>query len=187
MTLHKHHHNSEQFASHMAWHLWIGLIIPRRETLPKGSTKGAVPRFWVVVESKKIRSSYFFQDSLFWQKQHPFKICRSMYFRFCAGKQFMMAKKKTTAGDLNYHADVQVQWVLHHSLMHIQGFTRSNWMPLLGKYSRHIDAPSGWSWSFIFKKNTKKSYLWLANLLIVKLRNGVIFLPVRDFLLTSSN
>jgi hypothetical protein len=53
MTLHKHHHNGEQFAPHMAWDLLVALIIPRRETLPKGLTKGAVPRFWVVVKSVK--------------------------------------------------------------------------------------------------------------------------------------
>jgi hypothetical protein len=53
MTLHKHHHNGEQFAPHMAWDLLVALIIPCRETLPKGLTKGAVPRFWVVVKSVK--------------------------------------------------------------------------------------------------------------------------------------
>jgi hypothetical protein len=41
-------------------------------------------------------------------------------------------KQRQIAGNFNGHADVAVQCVVHRPIAHIQGFTRSHWMLLLG-------------------------------------------------------
>jgi hypothetical protein len=41
--------------------------------------------------------------------------------------------KGKTLAIFDGHADAVVQCVMHCPIAHIQGFTRSHWMPLLGK------------------------------------------------------
>ena len=52
------------------------------------------------------------------------------------------ANKKYTsnAGNFDHHADAAVRWDAHHPMEHIPGFTftRSHWMPPLGKCLRSI-------------------------------------------------
>jgi hypothetical protein len=42
-------------------------------------------------------------------------------------------KCRESAGDFDHHADAVVQCRAHHLMKHILGFTRSHWMPPLGK------------------------------------------------------
>jgi hypothetical protein len=42
-------------------------------------------------------------------------------------------KQRQIAGDFDGHADAAVQCVAHCPIAHIQGFTRSHWMLLLGE------------------------------------------------------
>ncbi len=47
-------------------------------------------------------------------------------------------KCRESAGDFDNHADVAVRCGVHCPMEHIPGFTRSHWMPPLGKCLRHI-------------------------------------------------
>jgi hypothetical protein len=47
-------------------------------------------------------------------------------------------KCRQITGRFDDHADVVVQLWAHHPMEHIQGFTRSHWMPPLGECLRHI-------------------------------------------------
>jgi hypothetical protein len=47
-------------------------------------------------------------------------------------------KCRESAGDFNHHADAAVLCGAHCPMEHISGFTRSHWMPPLGKCLRRI-------------------------------------------------
>jgi hypothetical protein len=49
-----------------------------------------------------------------------------------------MTKIPGNAGKLDHHADMMVLCGAHHLMERIQGFTRSHWMLLLGKFLRRI-------------------------------------------------
>jgi hypothetical protein len=51
----------------------------------------------------------------------------------------MMTKKcRKSAGDFDHYADAVVRCGAHCPIKHILGFTRSHWMPPLGKCLHHI-------------------------------------------------
>ena len=79
-----------------------------------------------------------------------------MYLQVVCWKTIDDGKKRTTtAGDLNYHADVQVQWVAQHPMSHIQRVSIEVEVARCHYWaSIHIIsiAPSGWSWLLIFNK-----------------------------------
>jgi hypothetical protein len=58
-----------------------------------------------------------------------------MLFSYVGGQQQIGNNKKCKriAGDFNCHADAAVQCGAHRPMEHIPGFTRSHWMPPLGK------------------------------------------------------
>ena len=47
-------------------------------------------------------------------------------------------KCKRITGNFDCHADAAVRCRVHRRMTHIQGFTRSHWMPPLSKYLCHI-------------------------------------------------
>ena len=47
-------------------------------------------------------------------------------------------KYMSKAGNFDHHAGEVVQCGAHHPMDHIPGFTRSHWMPPLGKCLRHM-------------------------------------------------
>ena len=49
-----------------------------------------------------------------------------------------MQKYTYFAGNFDHFGDAAVQCRAHHLMEHILGFTRSHWMPLLGKCLRRI-------------------------------------------------
>ena len=56
-------------------------------------------------------------------------------------KEIIDNKKYTSnAGDFDCRADAAVQYGAHRPMVHIPGFTRSHWMPPLGKCSHCIAA-----------------------------------------------
>jgi hypothetical protein len=56
------------------------------------------------------------------------------------GDNKLTATKKCRRIDVNFdcHGNAAVQRGAHHSMEHIQGFTRSHWMPSSGKCLRRI-------------------------------------------------
>jgi hypothetical protein len=69
-------------------------------------------------------------------------------------------KCRQIAGNFDGHADAAVQCVAHCPIAHIQGFTRSHWMPLLGKCPRRIALAATKIINFGCKhKNTNKTKL----------------------------
>ncbi len=63
-----------------------------------------------------------------------------MSFSYGYGQQQIGNNKKCRqiAGDFDCHADAAAQRGAHRRIEHIQGFTRSHWMPPLGEYLRRI-------------------------------------------------
>jgi hypothetical protein len=62
-------------------------------------------------------------------------------------------KCRKITGNFDHNEDVSVQSGMHHPIKHIKGFTRSHWMPPLGKCLRHI-APAA-AMVTILVENTK--------------------------------
>jgi hypothetical protein len=63
-----------------------------------------------------------------------------MLFSYVSGQQQIGNNKKCTqiAGDFDCHADAAVRRGARRPIEHIQGFTRSHWMPPLGECLRPI-------------------------------------------------
>jgi hypothetical protein len=67
-------------------------------------------------------------------------------------------KCRQIAGGFDSHVDAAVQCVAHRPMAHIQGFTWSHWMPLLGKCPRRIAPAAAKVINFGCKhKNTNKT------------------------------
>jgi hypothetical protein len=60
-------------------------------------------------------------------------------------------KYRRIAGDFDCHANAAVRRGAHLTIEHVQGFTRSHWMPPSSEWLRHI-APSA---TMVDKNNTK--------------------------------
>ncbi len=68
-------------------------------------------------------------------------------------------KCRESAGDFDHHADAAVGCGAHRPMVHIPGFTRSHWMPPLGKCLRRIAPAATMVKEYIEKtQNTKKNY-----------------------------
>ena len=63
-----------------------------------------------------------------------------MLFCHGSGQQRINDNKKCRqiAGNFDGHGDAAVQREAHHLMEHIQGFTRSHWIPPLGECLRRI-------------------------------------------------
>ena len=63
-----------------------------------------------------------------------------MLFSYVSGQQRISNNKKCRriAGDFDCHADAAVRRGAHRQIEHIQGFTRSHWMPASGECLRRI-------------------------------------------------
>jgi hypothetical protein len=69
-------------------------------------------------------------------------------------------KYRQIAGNYDGHADVVVQCVVHRPIAHIQCFSRSHWMPLLGKCLHRMATAAAKVINFRCKhKNTNKTQL----------------------------
>ncbi len=69
-------------------------------------------------------------------------------------------KCRQIAGNFDGHADAAVQYGAYHLIVHIQGFTWSHWMPLLGKCLHGIAPAAAMVINFGCKhKNTNKTQL----------------------------
>jgi hypothetical protein len=69
-------------------------------------------------------------------------------------------KRRQIAGNFDGHVDVAVQCMVYHPIAHIPGFTRSRWMPLLGKCPCRIALVAAKVIDFGCKhKNTNKTQL----------------------------
>jgi hypothetical protein len=44
----------------------------------------------------------------------------------------------SVAGHFDDHVEVLKRYMRHHPMQHVQGYTRSHWMPPLGDYSLRI-------------------------------------------------
>ena len=62
-------------------------------------------------------------------------------------------KCRQITGKFDHHVDMAVRCKVHHSMKYIPGFTRSYWMPPLGKCSHRIAVAA--SWLTISVENTK--------------------------------
>jgi hypothetical protein len=72
---------------------------------------------------------------------------------------------KQIAGNFDHHTDAVKQCRAHPLMEHIQGFTRSHWMPPLGKCLRCIALEVAMVDNFECKhKNTNKTQLLASNL-----------------------
>jgi hypothetical protein len=63
-----------------------------------------------------------------------------MLFSYVSGQERINNNEKCRriTGDFDCHADAAVRRGAHRPIEHIQGFTRSHWMPPLGECLRRI-------------------------------------------------
>jgi hypothetical protein len=74
--------------------------------------------------------------------------------------KLMTTKKRQIAGDFDGHANAAVQCMAHRPIVHIQCFTKSHWMLLLGKCLRRIAPAAAKVIDFRYKhKNANKTQL----------------------------
>jgi hypothetical protein len=79
----------------------------------------------------------------------------------------MTKKCRQIAGNFDGHADAAVQSGAHRSIAHIQGFTRSHWMPLLGKCPHRIAPAAAKVINFGCKHKSNNKTQLLASYLTV--------------------
>jgi hypothetical protein len=73
-------------------------------------------------------------------------------------------KCRESAGDFDHHVDAAVQCGARCPMEHISGFTRSNWMPPLGKCLRHIAPAANMVNKYIENtQNTNKKICFASN------------------------
>ena len=98
--------------------------------------------------------------------QFYFKLTITMFFSYVVGQQQIGNNKKCRriAGNFNCHADAAVQRRAHRLIEHIQGFTRSHWMPPLGECLRRIVPATAMVDGFVKTTlNTNKTQLVPSN------------------------
>jgi len=89
-----------------------------------------------------------------------------MLFSYRNGQQQTGDNKKCRqiAGDFDCHTDAAVQHGAHCPIEHVQGFTRSHWMPPSGKCLRHIAPAATTVDKFVENTlNTNKTQLLPSN------------------------
>jgi hypothetical protein len=89
-----------------------------------------------------------------------------MLFSYGSGPQQIDKNEKCRqiAGNFDCHTDAAVRRGAHRSMEHIQGFTRSHWMPPLGKCLRHIALEAAMVNKFVeTTQNTNKTQLLASN------------------------
>jgi hypothetical protein len=72
-------------------------------------------------------------------------------------------KCRESAGDFDHHANAAVRCRAHHLMEHILGFTRSHWMPPLGKCLRRIAPAAAMVNKYIENKQNTNNKLFLAS------------------------
>ncbi len=72
-------------------------------------------------------------------------------------------KCKESAGDFDHHADAAVQCRAHCLMEHIPGFTRSHWMPPLGKCLQHIAPEAAMVDEYVENTQKTNKKLFLAS------------------------
>ena len=90
-----------------------------------------------------------------------------MLFSYGSGQQQIdnNEKCKWIAGNIDFHADgAVVRYRAHHPLEHIPGFSRSHWMPPLGKCLCRIAPTAAMVDEFVeTTQNTNKTQLLASN------------------------
>jgi hypothetical protein len=72
-------------------------------------------------------------------------------------------KCRESAGYFDHHADAAVQCGAHCPMEHIPGFTRSRWMPPLGKCLRRIAPAAAMVDEYVEKTQNTNKKLFLAS------------------------
>jgi hypothetical protein len=72
-------------------------------------------------------------------------------------------KCRESAGDFDHHADAVVRCGAHRLMEHILGFTRSHWMPPLGKCLRCIAPAAAMVDEFVENTQNTNKKLFLAS------------------------
>ncbi len=72
-------------------------------------------------------------------------------------------KCRESAGDFDHHADMAVQCGVHCLMEHIPGFTRSPWIPPLGKCLHHITPGASMVNKYIENTQNTNKKLFLAS------------------------
>ena len=89
-----------------------------------------------------------------------------MLFNYGSGQHRIDGNKKIRQIDGNFdcHGNAAVQRGAHHPMEHIQGFTRSHWMPPLGECLRRIALAAAMVDGFVETTlNTNKTQLLASN------------------------
>ena len=93
-----------------------------------------------------------------------------MLFSYHYGQQRISDNKKCRqiAGDFDCHTDAAVQHGAHCPIEHVQGFTRSHWMPPSGECLHHIAPAATMVDKFVENTlNTNKTQLYLATAVLL--------------------
>ena len=72
-------------------------------------------------------------------------------------------KCRQIAGDFDCHADAAVRCGAHRPMKHIQGFTRSHWMPPSGECLRRIAPAAAMVDEFVETTQNTNKKLFLAS------------------------
>jgi hypothetical protein len=91
----------------------------------------------------------------------------------------------SNAGNFNGHADAVVQCGTQRPMEHILGFTRSHWMPPLGKYLHRIALSAAMVDELGAKHKTLKNLFYLATIIPFYSQTNLISGPKMDPLLSS--
>jgi hypothetical protein len=57
---------------------------------------------------------------------------------YATNEATMMNKCTSSAGCFDNHGGAPEQYRQHHPMQHVQGYSRSHWMPTMGDYSLRI-------------------------------------------------
>jgi hypothetical protein len=89
-----------------------------------------------------------------------------MLFSYGSGRKRIDGNKKSRRIDGNFycHDDAAVRLGAHRPIEHVQGFTRSHWMPPLVECSHHITQAAAMVNEFVkTTQNTNKTQLLASN------------------------
>jgi len=105
----------------------------------------------------------------------------TMFFSYVGGQQWIGDNKKCRqiTGDFNCHGDAAVRLGAHCPIEHVQGFTRSHWMPPSGKCLRCIAPAAAMVNKFVeTTQNTNKTHLLASTFRALALVISENFIPL---------
>ena len=138
-------------------------LIIRLPAVENGCQNGIHRRRRAPKQYKQVYKNYHKNTNL---TQFKFKLTITMLFSYVSGQQQIGNNKKCRriAGNFNCHADAAVQRRAHRLIEHIQGFTRSHWMPPSGECLHRIVPAAAMVDGFVETTlNTNKTQLLASN------------------------